>query len=337
MDEITNTTALTTQQEQAMEARPIEVITAEIWLYKQHAGAAILEIGRRLIEAKAQLSHGEWLPWLEEKVEFSEVTAQRFMRLSKEYQNPSLVTDLGTSKALALIALPVSEREEFAAEKHLVNGEEKTAAEMTVKELKEAIREREEARAELSAAEAARDKMAEDVKFLNERVEGLVEEVSQRERELKAIRERPVDVVVKEVVDTAAVEKARTEGEEAARKAAAAELQKAKEALAAAQEKEKKARQQLKELKDAADRAEESVRQAKADAEKARKEKAAASDKDLAAFTVLFEQTQQNVNRMADTLRKMDGDGREETADKLRKALEALAGAVSMAAEKKRE
>lgn len=315
------------QNEAVAEIRPIEVITAEIWLYKNQAGAAILEIGRRLIEAKAQLSHGEWLPWLEEKVEFSEVTAQRFMRLAKEYENPSLVTDLGASKALALIALPVSERAEFAAEKHLVNGEEKTAAEMTVKELKEAIREREEARAELSAAEAARDKMAEDVKFLNERVEGLVEEVSQRERELKALRERPAEVAVKEVVDTAAVERARAEGEEAARKATAADLQKAKEALATAKEKEKKAKQQLQELEEAA-------RQAKADAEKARKEKQLTGDKDLAAFTVLFEQTQQNVNRMADTLRRMDGDGRQETADKLRRALEALAGAVTAAAGK---
>ena len=315
------------QNEAVAEIRPIEVITAEIWLYKNQAGAAILEIGRRLIEAKAQLSHGEWLPWLEEKVEFSEVTAQRFMRLAKEYENPSLVTDLGASKALALIALPVSERTEFATEKHLVNGEEKTAAEMTVKELKEAIREREEARAELSAAEAARDKMAEDVKILNERVEGLVEEVSQRERELKALRERPAEVAVKEVVDTAAVERARAEGEEAARKAAAADLKKAKEALATAKEKEKKAKQQLQELEEAA-------RQAKADAEKARKEKQLTGDKDLAAFTVLFEQTQQNVNRMADTLRRMDGDGRQETADKLRRALEALAGAVTVAAGK---
>ena len=70
--------AMTTEGAKEAAPRPIEVITAEIWLYKQQAGAAILEIGRRLNEAKAQLSHGEWLPWLEEKVEFSEVTAQRF-------------------------------------------------------------------------------------------------------------------------------------------------------------------------------------------------------------------------------------------------------------------
>lgn len=95
MNEIDATgTELTVTGERVMETRSIEVITAEIWLYKQQAGAAILEIGRRLIEAKAQLSHGDWLPWLEEKVEFSEVTAQRFMRLAREYENPSLVSHL---------------------------------------------------------------------------------------------------------------------------------------------------------------------------------------------------------------------------------------------------
>lgn len=122
---------LAASEEKEAATRSIEVITAEIWLYKQQAGAAILEIGRRLNEAKAQLSHGEWLPWLEEKVEFSEVTAQRFMRLAREYENPSLVTDLGASKALQLLALPASERDDFIAEKHEVNGQEKTVMEMS--------------------------------------------------------------------------------------------------------------------------------------------------------------------------------------------------------------
>lgn len=312
--------------------RSIEVIEEEIWFYKRQAGRAFIEIGRRLNEAKERLPHGEWLPWLKERAAFSERTAQDFMKLAKEYGESAEIADLGAAKALALMALPASERAEFAAEKHVVNGEEKTAQEMTVKELKEAIREREEARAELNAAEAARDKMAEEMKFLNERLEGLTEEVSLRDRELKALRERPVEVAVKEVVDQEAVDRARTEGEEAARKESAEELRKAKEALDAAKEKEKKAREQLKELKEAAGKAEEAARQAREDAEKARREKEMAANKDLAAFGVLFEQTQQNVNRMADTLRRMDGDGRGETADRLRMALDALAKAVDAAA-----
>lgn len=35
------------------------------------------------------------------------------------------MTDLGVSKALVLLALPASERDEFLEKKHTVNGEEK--------------------------------------------------------------------------------------------------------------------------------------------------------------------------------------------------------------------
>ena len=123
--------------EQMMEARPIETITAEILVYKNQAGAALLEIGRRLMEAKAQLGHGEWLTWLTEAVEFSEATAQRFMRIAREYPNPSTLTDLGASKALALLAIPAEDREAFA--------EEVDAEHCSVRELQAAIKARQEA------------------------------------------------------------------------------------------------------------------------------------------------------------------------------------------------
>lgn len=139
---------------EAFEERDIDVITEEINFYKQQAGMAILEIGKRLVEAKAQLSHGEWLPWLEKKVEFSERSAQQYIRLWKEYGKSATVADLGVRKALVLLALPDTERDSFAGEKHEVNGEEKTAAEMTVKELEKAVAERNAARQEAEQAKA---------------------------------------------------------------------------------------------------------------------------------------------------------------------------------------
>ena len=76
------------------EGRDIEVITREILDAKRRGGEAILTIGRCLTEAKQALPHGEWLPWLNERVEFSERTAQNFMRLAREWSNPQALADL---------------------------------------------------------------------------------------------------------------------------------------------------------------------------------------------------------------------------------------------------
>ena len=124
--------------------RPLEIITEEINFFKARAGESIYEIGARLNEAKAQLQHGEWLEFLSEKVNFSEASANRFMRIAREYKNPSTVTDLGPSKALLLLALTEEEREEFITEKHEVNGEEKTVADMSKRELEKVLKELEE-------------------------------------------------------------------------------------------------------------------------------------------------------------------------------------------------
>ena len=43
--------------------------------------ADALEVGRLLKEQKAELGHGEWLPWLKENVSFNVRTAQRYMNL----------------------------------------------------------------------------------------------------------------------------------------------------------------------------------------------------------------------------------------------------------------
>ena len=208
-----------------VEGRSIETITDEILDLKQTAGEAILEIGNRLIEAQTMLSHGEWLTWLTERVEFSPRTAQRFMRLSREWSNATALSHLGATKALALLALPADEREQFMAETHQVDGQEKNVIDMSARQLEQAIKDRDEARkaaetaqAEASAAEQARAKMEEDMKLLNARLSGAQEDreqaaqaVARLEAQLAELKEKPVEVAVETVVDQAAIEKARAE------------------------------------------------------------------------------------------------------------------------------
>ena len=138
------------------EGRDIETITAEVLELKKTAGESILGIGHRLLEAKAVLKHGDWLPWLSERVDLSERAAQNFMRLAREWSNPQTLADLGASKALALLAIPAEDREDFIAADHVVDGGEvKKVAEMSTRELDRAIKARDEAVVREKSAVAA--------------------------------------------------------------------------------------------------------------------------------------------------------------------------------------
>ena len=83
------------QKAQPAQVRDIEVITTEILEAQKTGGEAILTIGRGLIEAKSLLSHGEWLDWLEDKVEIKVRGAQRLMQLAQTYSDASALTHLG--------------------------------------------------------------------------------------------------------------------------------------------------------------------------------------------------------------------------------------------------
>lgn len=300
--------------------RDIQLITAEIQFFKRQAGQAVYEIGRCLLEAKAQLKHGEWLPWLRDEVAFSEASAQRYMRLAREYGKSRIVTDLGAGKALELLALPESQREEFV--------EENDVSGMTREQLRQAIRERDEAsvlaareRVRAETAEQSRTKMEEDMKALKALHAAAVETQREKEEalakaeaELKDLRSRPVEVAV-ETRDAAPeqIEAAKAEGAKAAEAKAKAELKKLREELKAAKERTEDAQKQMEEAREAA--------------EKARKLAAASQEEGMVRFKLLFSSAQETVNRMAEELEQAP----EESRDKLRSAMLALADAIRKA------
>lgn len=148
-----------------IQLRTLDLITAEINYYKQQTVQNIIEIGKRLIEAKDRLQHGEWVAWLKNRVDFSERTAQNFMKIASEYSNPQPVADLPYTKLLALLQVPAEDREEFLAESHVVNGEEKAVADMSKRELEQAIKERDAA--EKRAAEAEKKAQENELHYKN--------------------------------------------------------------------------------------------------------------------------------------------------------------------------
>ncbi len=246
------------------------------------------------------------------------------MRLAREWTNRQTLADLGASKALTLLALPAEEREQFMEDHDVID--------MSARQLEKAIKERDEARkaaeaakAEASTAEQARAKMAEDMALLNARLTGAREDreralhdAAKLEEELAELKNRPVDVAVETVADPEALEKARAE--------AVAEMQ-AK--LDRAKERQKKAEAQAKEAQDALERTQAQLQ----DSERARKNTVLASDEDMATFQVLFQQAQDQANKMRGILLKLRGRADQTAAQGVEKALRALAEVIGRCAE----
>lgn len=310
--------------------RTPEIIAGEIRMFTASMLNNVIEIGRRMVEVKELLPHGSFGTWIKENTGYSQSTANNFMRLYQEYgadqgclfgaeTKSQTFGNLSYTKALALLAVPESERESFAKE-HDVEA-------MSTRELQQAIHERDEARKQaeelrreideledghsLAMAELTdriremEDDAVRGKKALEERSK-LLDRISMAEQtekglkdQIRELEERPIEVAVQR--DEKAIE-------DAAREARAKAEAEAAEKINALQKKLDKAESARDKLKDAADRAEagaaEKIAAAEREAAAAKEEmerlrkQLAASDKDVTAFILFSKQAQEAFGNM---------------------------------------
>ncbi|MGY2988721.1 DUF3102 domain-containing protein [Bradyrhizobium sp. USDA 4508] len=73
-----------------------------------------VSVGDKLVEAKALLHHGEWLPWLNDHCSLSERQAQKYMRIARAKEalaaKAPLTADLTIERAIEVLAVakPIS-------------------------------------------------------------------------------------------------------------------------------------------------------------------------------------------------------------------------------------
>ena len=314
--------------------RTPDIIRAEIRGLTQQAKTMTLwfgiEIGRRLTEAKEMLEHGQWLPYLKEQTEFSRSSAGRLMTLYKEYgaaqtslfgaeSNYPTLNNLSISNALRLLAVPEDEREEFAAEHDVEH--------MSARELDELIKQRDEAEQRAARAEeqlkqadegAAKadeqyQKAKQELHLLREKLENAEAQKSAAEKELSELRERPVEVAVE--VDEKAVEEAVTAARAKNDAEWAEKMAKVKNELSEAGLKAEKLKAKIK-------KAEEKAAASAAELEKLKKSQTL-SDPNTAVFKQIFEQVQEDFNKLHGSLLKVRASD-PDTAEKLTAAVRAL-------------
>lgn len=176
---------------QTIEIKQIEL---EINFYKEQTAKNIIEIGKRLIKVKEMLPHGEWGKWLEEKVEFRQTTATKYMRVAKEFPNLQSLENLGQTKIFALLEVPKEEREEFI--------ETNPVDDMTTRELREAIREKKQLEREKEMINRVNDDLRKEInelrdkppKIVEKEVEKVVEVIPPDYDSLKGFQQRHADM-----------------------------------------------------------------------------------------------------------------------------------------------
>lgn len=167
--------------------RTLDTVAAEIRALTASMLNDVIEIGRRMTEAKEMVPYGTFGTWIKENTDYSVSTANNFMALYREYgdrQSSLFGTTvesqtfgkLSYSKALALLAVPAEERESFAVE---VNAEE-----ISTRELKQAILERD-------LAKKARD---EAVNGYNEAKKETCDVLASAERAEKKLKEQMAEL-----------------------------------------------------------------------------------------------------------------------------------------------
>lgn len=213
--------------------RTIDTVTAEIIVIRDQTARSIktgiIEIGRRLEEAKEMVPQGEWLHYLQEALHFKPSTAQNYMRIAREFGDGQIALDgmsatdlfgeLGYSQLVPLLGLPDEERRQLAEQNDL--------PEMSSREIKKLVddykaaqaaeqhaqdKAAQAAEAEEKAAKAAEKaaKKAKDEIHAREAAEARMREMEGQVADLmRQLREKPIEARAEVVPDRELLERAR--------------------------------------------------------------------------------------------------------------------------------
>ena len=169
-------------------------LAAEINTIKAQTLAAVqnatLEIGKRLIQAKGAVGHGNWSAWLAENVDYSERTAQNIIAIYERFGNgqqklfgatadPEQVARLNRTQMLTLMSIKDEETCFNFMEEH-----KDDLQDMSKRELEAAIKELNEVKAEKEAL----------IKESKDKTKELDETREKYQQEMKELQEQLAEV-----------------------------------------------------------------------------------------------------------------------------------------------
>ncbi len=172
----------TNEQKLARLATEINTIKVQVQAVVQNA---TLEIGQRLLQAKAAVPHGCWGKWLAEKVDYKERTAQMLIATYERFGNgqqklfgktadPELLAQLNRSQMFALMS--IKNEDDCIA---FMDEHKEDLPSMSKRELEQAIKERDQAKKDLEAWRTQCDNLTDTANKAAARAEKLKAELAQ--------------------------------------------------------------------------------------------------------------------------------------------------------------
>lgn len=298
-----NAIDVTYQTEINLESKSTEQLAAEVNVrYHQAEGLAsmsammLADAGRRLIEIKGRIPHGQFESWCADNLEFSKSKAEKMMKLAERVDDESSLfsktetfTDIGISRVWALLAAP----EEVAAEVI----ETHDVSDMTVRELKEEIARLKEEKAAAEHKAAQKEDLTKELNEARASADEIQIKLDKAKEDLKKAKQKLKDAEVKQD----------DEVQEKLAKASAEIEEKAKaDAHAEAEEEINKAREQVNHLT--------------AEVERLEAQNQKLSNPTLTEFKVLADQLQDVYHKITNLIDQQD----EELAQKMSQALNKL-------------
>ena len=141
---------------------------------------------------KTSLGYNTFEEYIEQRVGFSRTTGYRYIEIANKLsENVSTVIQNFSIRKLYAIASAVENEEQaidFIKEKHIVNNQEKTANDMTTRELEQVVREKKEIKKQLETEQEYSQELQEAIKEKDRQIE-----------ELKQIKNAP-QIVEKEII-----------------------------------------------------------------------------------------------------------------------------------------
>lgn len=180
--------------------RSIEIVTAEIHTIRDNVARVfmdgVVQIGRRLEEAKQLVPQGEWLAYLDKELGYKPSTAQNYMRIAREFGDAQIglsgktpgdfFGQLGYSQLLPLLGLPEEEREQLAEEHDLAG--------MSSREIQALVRERDEAKASANKLKSSLEKKTQEAGTLEAKLRDETTRAQAAEQASKANAQTAADL-----------------------------------------------------------------------------------------------------------------------------------------------